>query len=84
MYSKAASRDQAPPLTVPRMQITVNGESRRFDTPLKLAELLRRLDLGERRVAVEINGEIVPRSRHAQTRLAEGDEVLIVQAIGGG
>lgn len=66
------------------MQITVNGESRRFDTPLTLAELLRRLDLGERRVAVEINGEIVPRSRHAQTSLAEDDEVLIVQAIGGG
>lgn len=66
------------------MQITVNGEPRRYDSPLTLAELLQSLDLGGRRVAVERNGEIVPRSQHAQTVLEDGDTLLIVQAIGGG
>ncbi|MFA5941297.1 MAG: sulfur carrier protein ThiS [Sinimarinibacterium sp.] len=66
------------------MQITVNGESRRLDRPTTIAELLAALQLGERRVAVERNGEIVPRSRHASTPLADGDELLVVHAIGGG
>ncbi len=66
------------------MQITVNSEARRLDRPLTIAELLDELGLGGRRVAVERNGEIVPRSRHPQTPLADGDQLLIVQAIGGG
>lgn len=66
------------------MQITVNGEPHRLDAPLKLDALLRELALGERRVAVELNGEIVPRSRHPQIELGDGDELLIVHAIGGG
>ncbi|MEQ1437985.1 sulfur carrier protein ThiS [Fontimonas sp. SYSU GA230001] len=66
------------------MQITVNGDIRRLDRPTTIADLLAELQLGERRVAVERNGEIVPRSRHAATPLADGDELLIVHAIGGG
>jgi sulfur carrier protein len=66
------------------MQITVNGEPRRLDAPLKLDALLRELELGERRVAVELNGEIVPRSRHPLIELGDGDELLIVHAIDGG
>ncbi|SEQ50478.1 sulfur carrier protein ThiS [Solimonas aquatica] len=66
------------------MNIHVNGEAQRLAGPMNLSELLVLLQLGDKRVAVELNGRIVPRSRHAQTVLAEGDELLIVQAIGGG
>ncbi len=66
------------------MQITVNGESRTLSQALNLVELLEHLHLGERRVAIQLNGDIVPRTRHAMTTVADGDELLIVQAIGGG
>lgn len=66
------------------MQITVNGVARHFDTAPTLSDLLAQIGLGDRRVAVERNGEIVPRSQHGTTELAEGDELLVVQAIGGG
>jgi sulfur carrier protein len=49
-----------------------------------LAELLAIAGYAGRRVAIEHNGAIVPRSRHAETRLADGDRVEIVHAIGGG
>jgi sulfur carrier protein len=64
--------------------ITVNGERRQFDGPLNFAELVTRLDLAGKRVAVERNGEIVPRSRYAEERLADGDRLEIVVAVGGG
>ncbi len=66
------------------MHIHVNGERREIDAPMTLSLLIDSLDLGGRRIAVEHNGEIVPRSRYADTALSDGDEVLIVQAIGGG
>ncbi|MDP9142418.1 MAG: sulfur carrier protein ThiS [Pseudomonadota bacterium] len=66
------------------MQITVNGEPRTLTQALNLVELLELLHLGERRVAIQLNGDIVPRTRHAATTVADGDELLIVQAIGGG
>ncbi len=66
------------------MQIIVNGESRTLTQALSLVELLEQLHMGERRVAIELNGEIVPRSRHGSTTVADGDKLLIVQAIGGG
>jgi sulfur carrier protein len=47
-------------------------------------QLLQAEGLGERRVAVEINGEIVPRSRHGEHALGEGDRIEIVHALGGG
>ena len=66
------------------MQILLNGEARKFDGPLTVATLLAAAGLGERRLAVEVNCEIVPRSRHASHALADGDKVELIQAIGGG
>jgi sulfur carrier protein len=66
------------------ISVTINGEARRFDGPLNCAELIERLELTGKRVALERNGEIVPRSRHAQQPLADGDRLEIVVAVGGG
>lgn len=66
------------------MNIQLNGEPRQIHTPLTLTELLSAEGLAERRVAVEINGEIIPRSRHLTHLLNEGDQVEIVHALGGG
>ena len=66
------------------ISVTINGERREFDLPLNCAELLARLDLSGKRVALERNGEIVPRSRFAVEPLAEGDRLEIVVAVGGG
>jgi sulfur carrier protein len=64
--------------------LTVNGENRQFDGPLNCRELLERLNLAGKRVALERNGEIVPRGSHAQQMLADGDRLEIVVAVGGG
>jgi len=64
--------------------VTVNGEARRLAPAASVAELLQALGHGGRRVAVERNGAIVPRSRHADTLLAAGDRIEIVVAVGGG
>lgn len=66
------------------MQITVNGEVRDEAGPLTLAELLERMGLAGKRVAVECDGEIIPRSLHASTALAPGTQLEIVVAVGGG
>lgn len=66
------------------IEITVNGETRRFEAPLDLTRLLEHLELAGKRLAVELNGEIVPRSQHAATVLADGDRLEIVVAVGGG
>lgn len=64
--------------------ITINGERRQFNAPLTCAELIARLELTGKRVALERNGEIVPRSRYAEQALAEGDRLEVVVAVGGG
>jgi sulfur carrier protein len=64
--------------------ITVNGEHRQLEAPMSCAELLVRLELAGKRIALEKNGEIVPRSRHAAEPLADGDRLEIVVAVGGG
>ncbi|HXM83803.1 MAG TPA: sulfur carrier protein ThiS [Burkholderiales bacterium] len=66
------------------MRITVNGDAYRFDEPLDVAAMLARLDFKGRKVAVERNGEIVPRSAHGSTLVADGDRLEIVVAVGGG
>ncbi|MCG6874091.1 MAG: sulfur carrier protein ThiS [Betaproteobacteria bacterium] len=66
------------------IELSVNGEKRRFDDAPDVARLLERLELGGKKVAVEMNGEIVPRSQYAQTPLADGDALEIVVAVGGG
>ena len=66
------------------MQLRINGKAETLPDGLTVAALIEHLALGRRRVAVEVNREIVPRAAHAAMRLAEGDEVEIVHAIGGG
>lgn len=66
------------------MQLQVNGESVSVPDGATLEQLLTQLGMVNGRVAVEINRDIVPRSRHASHTLREGDAVEIVHAIGGG
>lgn len=66
------------------IEVTVNGSLQRFELPLDLASLLRKLDMAGKKIAVERNGEIVPRSAHAHTLIADGDQLEIVVAVGGG
>jgi sulfur carrier protein len=66
------------------IELHINGEPRRFPAPLTLGQLIESLDLVGKRIAIEKNGEIVPRSQHASTSLASGDRLEIVVAVGGG
>jgi len=66
------------------MQIIINGEAREVTEGLTAAQLVEQLALSGRRLAMEINREILPRSQYAQHRLQAGDKIEIVQAIGGG
>ncbi len=66
------------------IEIRVNGETRRVPNGSAVTDLLADLVATGKRVAVERNGEIVPRSLHAGTRLAAGDQIEIVVAVGGG
>lgn len=66
------------------MNIQLNGETRRLEDIRTVADLVADLGLDGRRLAVEHNGEIVPRSERERRELAEGDQVEIVHAIGGG
>jgi sulfur carrier protein len=66
------------------IEVNVNGAAQSLVPDTDIAALLERLQLAGKRVAVERNGEIVPRSRFAQTTLTEGDRLEIVVAVGGG
>jgi len=66
------------------MKITLNGENRLIDAGLTVQGLIELLGYQGKRIAVERNGEIVPRSAHAETQLADGDALEIVVAVGGG
>jgi len=66
------------------MQIQLNGETKTVEAGSSLLQLIEQLELAGKRIAVEINEDIIPRSEHADTRLQEGDRVEIVHAIGGG
>ena len=66
------------------MRITLNGASRELPPDQTVTGLLELLGYAGKRVAVERNGEIVPKSRHADTPLQDGDQVEIVVAVGGG
>jgi sulfur carrier protein len=66
------------------MQILLNGEPRAIAAQTTVLQLVEAEGLGERRVAVEVNGEIIPRGRHVGHALGEGDRVEIVHALGGG
>ena len=64
--------------------LTINGQSRSFSDPLNVARLIEELELKGKRIALERNGEIVPRSQFGQVTLTDGDALEIVVAVGGG
>lgn len=66
------------------IQISVNGCTKTYVRPPAVTELLQDMALAGRKVAVERNGEIVPRGAHASTLLSDGDRLEIVAAVGGG
>src|SRR5438270_624605 len=66
------------------LQITINGESRSLPEPLTVADLVERLGYDRRRIAVELNQEVVPSLRHPEQQLATGDAIEIVTLVGGG
>jgi len=66
------------------MHFTFNGESRQADSAPTVAQVLEREGLAEQRVAVELNGRIVPRSEHAEQHVTQGDRIEVVHALGGG
>lgn len=66
------------------IQLTINGQSQRFENSLNLQQLLEQMSLQDKRIAVERNGEIVPRSQFVKQKLCDGDRLEIVVAVGGG
>ena len=66
------------------IRVVLNGAPREFPAPLTFAQLIDELALAGRRLAVERNGEIVPRSRFGEARVADGDRIEVVMAVGGG
>jgi sulfur carrier protein len=67
------------------MQILINGNSRQFQAKsMTIADLVNELKVAGKRIAIECNGEIVPRSQFAEVMLSDGDKLEIVGAVGGG
>ena len=66
------------------ISVFINGVARDFAQPVSVADLIQKMELGSKRVALERNGEIVPRSQFTQQLLADGDQLEIVVAVGGG
>lgn len=66
------------------LTIQINGVPQQVPAGLTIAGLIERLALQQRRIAVELNGTIVPRALHAQQTLRAGDQIEVVTAIGGG
>lgn len=66
------------------MQIYINGEVRKVPDATTMSALVELLELAGRRIAVEVNEELVPRSRFGEHRLAADDKVEIIHAVGGG
>ena len=66
------------------MKITVNGQRHQLEPDISLDQLIELLDLQDKKLAIEVNQEIVPRSQYPLHRLQDQDQVEIVQAIGGG
>jgi sulfur carrier protein len=66
------------------LHVVVNGEPREIPSGTTVTDLIARLGLADRRVAVERNREVVPRAKHAETHLADGDRLELVTFVGGG
>lgn len=67
-----------------KMKITLNGESREFGNIKTVSDLLTELGYQNHRLAVELNGEIVPKSQHGTATVSDGDRLEVVIAVGGG
>ena len=72
------------PYRATTVKFQLNGELRQLDHPVTVRALISLLDLERRRVAVAINDSVVPKSHFDDTRVAEGDHVEVIQAVGGG
>lgn len=66
------------------IRLTINGAERRFAPPITVRGLVGEMGIAGKRIAIERNGEIVPRSRYDETTLADGDRLEVVVAVGGG
>ena len=66
------------------IQIIINGQTQQFDSTLNVAQLLERMTLNNKRIAIEYNGQIIPRSKFKEQTLVDGDQLEIVVAVGGG
>ncbi|MFK8027212.1 MAG: sulfur carrier protein ThiS [Gammaproteobacteria bacterium] len=66
------------------MQIELNGENTQIDDQCSISEILRMQGLEGKRIAVEVNLEVIPRAQHVTFQLSSGDKVEIIQAVGGG
>ena len=66
------------------ISVLINGAPREFERAISVAALIQDMGLGGKRIALERNGEIVPRGRFEQEMLADGDKLEIVVAVGGG
>ncbi|PTN08629.1 sulfur carrier protein ThiS [Nitrosomonas aestuarii] len=66
------------------IQLTINGETRQFDQPITITQFINQNNLQGKRIAIERNGEIVPRSQFSEQLLTEGDRLEVVVAVGGG
>jgi sulfur carrier protein len=74
--------DTARPFEV--IELTINGQPRSLSAPISLARLIEQLELAGKRLALERNGQIVPRSQFDVVEVASGDAIEIVVAVGGG
>jgi sulfur carrier protein len=66
------------------IQLIINGQTQHFESTLNVAQLLERMTLNNKRIAIEYNGQIVPRSKFKEQTLVDGDQLEIVVAVGGG
>ncbi len=66
------------------IQLTINGQPQQFDAPINVTQLVDHLALHGKRIAIERNGEIVPRSQFSKQMLSQGDQLEVVVAVGGG
>ncbi len=66
------------------VQVLVNGESRQFSRETSLISLLASLNVASKRIAIERNSQVVPKSQYGQTILESGDQIEVITAIGGG
>lgn len=66
------------------MQVVVNGESENLEDAITIRQLIELKGLADKRIALEVNEEIISKSRHDEVRLQPGDRVEIISAIGGG